>query len=119
MAHLFGQLTAPAAGVYYIDSAETGKIAQEVTFMGNDVASQDFATDGSEHMIIRQLVMIGAGNLDIRRNTDGERVVSVALNTNSPHVMDFGEPGLRVEAGVAVTMPATSWLTIIYDKVAS
>lgn len=120
MAHRYGALTNAAAGLYYPDQSETGKIADEVTFMGDTGGQADFPTDGSKHAIIYKILVLAAsGNFRILNTTTGDVICLITATSNSPQILDFGEKGLRTPGGFNVTVPAGCVFHIIYDMVSA
>lgn len=118
MAHRYGSLTSPAAATYWPDASETGKIADEVTLMGNLGGNADFPTDGSVHTIIFTIIIQGAsGTIKVQNTATGETIVQTATTATAATIIDFGKKGIRVEGGWRVVMPANCGFTCIYDKV--
>lgn len=120
MAHLYVASSGADAGVYYPDASETGKVADEVTGLGDTVGNADIPTDGSVHVILyKVLILAASGVFRIRNTTDGSVICNIAATGNSPQVLDFGPRGLRIPGGFDVTVPAAATMTIIYDQVSS
>jgi len=100
MAHLYVASSGAAVGVYYPDASESGKIADEVTGLGNVVGNADIPTDGSIHTIIyKVLILAASGVFRIRNTADQRPVCNIAATGNSPQVLDFGPRGLRIPGG--------------------
>lgn len=120
MAHRYGALTNASSGVYYPDRDETGKIADEVTFMGDTAGNADFPTDGSKHTIIYKILILAAtGTFGIVNTSNSATVVNIVATSNSPQVLDFGSEGLRVAGGFKVVVPTGCVFNIIYDMVST